>query len=195
MYEVVCSSGESIHFRLLRRVNARSVRLSVLPGGEVRVSAPKLLSMLFIRRFVRTKEAWVRDHIAAMKQVPRRRTKKEARDFYLAHKESARAFVIERIAYYNRHYKFTFQRISVRDQRTRWGSCSRKGNLNFNYRIFFLPQVLADYVIVHELCHLKEFNHGAKFWDLVAKQIPDHLALRKALHAHKHPFNEKTSPV
>lgn len=62
-----------------------------------------------------------------------------------------------------------------------WGSCSKKGNLNFNWRLIQLPPELADYVIVHELCHLKELNHSQRFWDLVGQAIPDYKERRQAL--------------
>ena len=64
--------------------------------------------------------------------------------------------------------------MAIRNQRRCWGSCSSKKNLNFNYKIQFLPEHLADYIIVHEMCHLVELNHGQKFWDLVAAQIPEY---------------------
>jgi hypothetical protein len=192
MHEIIFTSGQRMKFRLLRRVNVHALRLSVHPGGEVRVSAPKLVPLLFIKRFLRTKQAWVEEHVRAMVHVPKRRTKKEARERYLAYKEDARSLVMRRLEHFNHHYAYTYQRISIRDQHTRWGSCSRKGNLNFNYRIVFLPPALADYVIVHELCHLKEFNHSDRFWNLIAEQVPHWQESRTALHAHKHSFNEKT---
>ncbi len=67
------------------------------------------------------------------------------------------------------------------NQRTKWGSCSKKGNLNFNYKIALMPEKIADYIVVHELCHLKEFNHSRKFWNLVVKIIPDYLEIKKEL--------------
>ncbi len=72
----------------------------------------------------------------------------------------------------NVHYGFEYKKVAIRDQKRRWGSCSKSGNLNFNYRILFLPPHLADYIIVHELCHLKEFNHGKNFWTLVGQAVP-----------------------
>ncbi len=69
----------------------------------------------------------------------------------------------ERVEYFNGHYNFSYNLIRIKDQKSRWGSCSRKGNLNFNYRVFLLDEKLRDYIIVHELCHLKEMNHSKKF--------------------------------
>jgi predicted metal-dependent hydrolase len=90
-----------------------------------------------------------------------------------------------RVAHFNSFYSFTVGRISIRDTKTRWGSCSKKGNINFNYKILFLPPYMADYVVVHELCHLKEFNHSQNFWDLVAQVVPEHKAIRAELKKHR----------
>ncbi len=111
----------------------------------------------------------------------RRVSKAPSRAAYVKHKEVARTLVHERLEYFNHHYGFTYGRVAIRDQRSRWGSCSKKGNLNFNYRIALLPPHLADYIIVHELCHLHEFNHSQKFWALVAETIPAHRACRHEL--------------
>lgn len=92
---------------------------------------------------------------------------------YEEHKELARGIIRERTAHWNQFYGFSYKRIAIKNQRTCWGSCSEHGNLNFNYKIVFLPEVLMDYVIVHELCHLAELNHSETFWSHVAKTIPD----------------------
>jgi predicted metal-dependent hydrolase len=109
--------------------------------------------------------------------VRKRRSVKEIA-FY---KEKARALATARLAHFNSFYHFTYHRISIRNQKTRWGSCSSRGNLNFNYKIALLPAHLVDYIIVHELCHLGQMNHSAKFWELVSKTTPNYLALRKEL--------------
>ncbi|MFZ2621347.1 MAG: M48 family metallopeptidase [Minisyncoccia bacterium] len=93
---------------------------------------------------------------------------------YLQHKETARVLIQIRIEHFNSHYKFKFGKITIRNQRSRWGSCSSKRNLNFNYKIALLPPHLSDYIVVHELCHLGEFNHSQKFWDLVSQKIPEY---------------------
>lgn len=121
--------------------------------------------------------------ITGSPRIIRRRRKHSASDKlkYQKYKSEARALVLKKLEKYNEVYNFKYGRVSIRDQRTRWGSCSKKGNLNFNYKIVFLPEELADYIIAHELCHLKEFNHSSRFWDLVSRVFPNHLDLRKKL--------------
>src|ERR1044072_8274606 len=90
------------------------------------------------------------------------------------HKEQARELILARLSVLNQGFGFFYSRVPGRNKRSRWGSCSAKGNLSFNYRILFLPPPLQDYVIAHELCHLKEFNHSPAFWNLVSVSIPEH---------------------
>ena len=108
-----------------------------------------------------------------------------SRKLYLANREVARILVRERVKHFSAHYEsrhgVIHGRIAIRNQKSRWGSCSKKGNLNFNYKLVFLPPELRDYVIVHELCHIKEFNHGHAFWALVGETMPEWKALRKRL--------------
>jgi predicted metal-dependent hydrolase len=93
---------------------------------------------------------------------------------YLSYKEEARKLIVSRVNYWNQFYAFDFNRIAIRNQRRCWGSCTSLKNLNFSYKILFLPSHLQDYIIVHELCHLQELNHGKSFWALVEKQVPQY---------------------
>lgn len=93
---------------------------------------------------------------------------------YQNHKEAARSLTLARLEHFNQHYQLTYNRVAIKNTRSRWGSCSSKNNLNFNYRIIFLPPELQDYLIVHELCHLQEMNHGPQFWALVAQTLPQY---------------------
>lgn len=104
-----------------------------------------------------------------------------SRKNYLENKERARELVQARVEFFAGVYGVSPNKIFIRNTKSRWGSCSTKHNLNFNYRIVFLPSRLADYLIVHELCHLKEFNHSSRFWDLVGLAMPDYKKLRLAL--------------
>jgi len=100
---------------------------------------------------------------------------------YLAHKEKARRFVHARVARIAHEHGFAYKRIAIRNTKRTWASCSELGNLNFHYKIIFLPEHLADYLIVHELCHLRELNHSKQFWAHVAAIMPDHKQRRKEL--------------
>ena len=105
---------------------------------------------------------------------------------YIAYKEVTRRLVQQRLAYFSRYYAdlghiLAYKRVAIRNQRSRWGSCSKAGNLNFNYRIIHLHPELQDYIIIHELCHTKEFNHAASFWTLVALAVPNWRRLRTEL--------------
>jgi predicted metal-dependent hydrolase len=105
---------------------------------------------------------------------------------YLTHKNYALSVISQKVADLNLHYSFVITKVSVRNQKTRWGSCSIKGNLSFNYKIAFLPEHIRDYIIVHELCHLKEFNHSRRFWELVVQSIPDYREIRRILKKHSY---------
>ena len=160
---------------------ARYMRLAVYCGGELVVTTPKNVNENVIEKFIYSKAGWVIDKINKLSNVPKPLTKKESKNEFLKHKELAHGLAKAKLEKFNEIYKFKYNKISVRNQKTRWGSCSRKGNLNFNYKIVKIPEKLSDYIIVHELCHLGEFNHSQKFWSLVSKTIPNHLELRKEL--------------
>lgn len=154
------------------------MRLLVRPGGAVVLTVPDRFSAVTIEHFLARHSEWIErsvQRMGALKPLPR--GKKE----YALHREAARAFVHERLQYWNRFYRCTFRRVAIKNTKTLWGSCSRKGNLNFSYKLLFLPRELADYVIVHELCHLREHNHGKGFWRLVAETQPDYIRLRREL--------------
>jgi predicted metal-dependent hydrolase len=103
------------------------------------------------------------------------------RRFTIQKREQARTLVENRLSYINKFYNFKINRVAIKNTTTRWGSCSSKGNLNFNYKIIYLRSELADYLIVHELCHLGELNHSRRFWALVAKTIPDYARINREL--------------
>ena len=116
---------------------------------------------------------WIIRKFSPFKIVVRRGDLRGKKKEYLENKDKALSLALLRLEHFNKIYEVKIGKVNIKNQKTRWGSCSRKGNINFNYKIALLPDRLADYIIVHELCHLKEFNHSRKFWNLVALTIPD----------------------
>jgi predicted metal-dependent hydrolase len=104
----------------------------------------------------------------------------------LWYRKQAPAIFAERLALSNVRYGYRYGRVAIKEQKSRWGSCSRLGNLNFNWRLLLAPLPVLDYVVVHELCHLKEMNHSTHFWQLVARACPDYAAQRRWLRQHGH---------
>jgi predicted metal-dependent hydrolase len=155
--------------------------LTITRDATLVVRVPMRTPLWYVERLVREKADWIQKGITKMRSLPQMPPRRSTRREYLRLKEEARALVHLRIQELNKPYGFKYGRISIRNQKSRWGSCSKNGNLNFNYRIVQLPAHLADYLIVHELCHLKELNHGKRFWELVAKTIPDYAKRRKQL--------------
>jgi predicted metal-dependent hydrolase len=178
--ETIIIRGETIPYTVRLSALARRITLRVRPGGEVLVSVPRRFAGRSVERFLRIQSAWLLNTYTKLRAIPIQ-PKKEARREYLALREEARVFVHQRLEYYRHVYGYDFGRVSIRNQATRWGSCSRSGNLSFNYRLVQLPPNLADYIIVHELCHRKELNHSSAFWALVQKAVPNFKSLRVEL--------------
>ena len=160
---------------------AKRLRLSVYCDGAFVVTTPRNLQSNVIERFIIKKSQWVLDKIDYFSGFANSFKVKDTKADFLKHKEMAQKLAEIKVAKFNKIYKFGFNKINIKNQKTRWGSCSKKGNLNFNYKIALLPERLAEYIVVHELCHLGEFNHSRKFWNLVAKTMPDYLGIRDEL--------------
>ncbi|MBI4138491.1 MAG: M48 family metallopeptidase [Candidatus Wildermuthbacteria bacterium] len=170
-----------VAYVLYQSKRAKRVSLTVHPDACVSVTAPMFFDEAVIERFMREKISWLFSKMAFFSRHKFIVSKKGGKKEYARHKEQARALVLARVEHFNRFYGFCIAGIAVKNQKTRWGSCSRRGNLNFNYRIVLLSQRLGDYIVAHELCHLQEQNHAKKFWDLVARTIPDYADRRKEL--------------
>lgn len=178
---------EEISYEIIESARALSARITVHPDGRVVVTKPKRMSLVLVERFVASRKDWILETVARaykrrgglpLIELPKPRKGSKAHKGAI---ESARALVRARLAHFNTFYGFQYGSISIRNQKTRWGSCSAQNNLSFNYQIAFLPSPLADYIIVHELCHTREHNHGERFWAQVARTIPNHKELRKEI--------------
>lgn len=169
-------------YELRRRARMRSIRIAVHRDGQVTVSAAKSIPLSTIETLIVKKAAWIKQQQDKMLRRPQLVPVANQVD-YKKYKQEALKIAIERVAHFSTLYNLVPQAISIRNSRTRWGSCSRKGRISFSYRLLFLPKELQDYLIVHELCHLKEFNHSPRFWNLIRKTIPHYHSLRKQLRA------------
>lgn len=143
------------------------------------VTAPHSVSPTRIERLLADRHTWINEATARMQNI--KTLPVSGRRAYLKYREQARALITERVVHWNVRLGYAFNRIAIKDTRRAWGSCSRKGNLNFSYALLFLPQELVDYVVVHELCHLKEHNHSRAFWLLVERVFPNYRLLRAEL--------------
>ncbi len=168
------------------RSNRRTISLEITPAGQVLVRAPRRMSETEIRAFVESKSSWLAKHLQKKEQVLQllqeegEFTEQEIKRLQAL----AKKVIPEKVAYYARVMGVTYGRISIRSQKTRWGSCSREGNLNFNCLLMMAPSEVLDYVVVHELSHRLEMNHSARFWAQVEKVLPDYRVPRKWLKEH-----------
>ncbi len=181
MSEIRDSFGGVIRIR--RRRGLRNLRLAVAHDGQVTVTAPRLAPLLLIRRFLDHQKTWIvetQKRFRAAGHAPRMSPEK-ARERFLIHRETAHLRVSHFLALLNAKQTWVYTSVTIRDQRTRWGSCSAKGALSFNYRLAFLPAHLVEYIVAHELCHLREHNHSPRFWELLEKVLPGAAICRQEL--------------
>ena len=161
-----------IEYELIRS-NRKTVSLQVKPDGSVIVRAPVRLAKYRINQFVKEHEAWIlekqqkaetyREHMHVITEEERREGIRKAIQIFP-----------ERTAYFAKRMGVTYNRITIREQKTRWGSCSAAGNLNFNWKLVLMPPEILDYVVVHELAHRREMNHSPRFWAIVESELPDY---------------------
>jgi predicted metal-dependent hydrolase len=177
--------GEEISVLISKNRLSKRLKISIRQDGQVKVSIPTWMPFSLAEGFVIEKKEWIGKSLEKMKERVTDPRAVLGEGDYMKHKEKARDFVKERLSQYIPIYGYRVGAVAIRNQQTRWGSCSAKGNLNFNYKLFFLPLELADYVIVHEICHLKEMNHSPRFWELVGKAIPDYREKRRELKRYK----------
>lgn len=160
------------------RSDRKTIGIQIMPDGSVVVRCPKRMRLDDIRRFVESKSDWIEKHLAGREvSAPEKLTEPELKLL----REKTRQLVTARVKHYAAIIGVTYNQIAIRTQRTRWGSCSSKGNLNFNCLLGLAPPEVLDYVVVHELCHLIEMNHSKQFWDAVERIIPDYKVHRKWL--------------
>ena len=160
------------------RSNRKTISIQVNTDLTVTVRAPVYATNKDIDKILHDKESWIMKHMEQIIEQNARYelsglkhlTKAEIEDLA----DKALKYIPQRVEYFSKIVGVDYGRITIRNQRTRWGSCSSKGNLNFNCLLMLTPTEVIDYVVVHELCHRKEMNHSKNFWIEVEKVIPDY---------------------
>ena len=171
------------------RSNRKTLAIQINPDLSVTVRAPIYAPQSDIERILREKESWIQKHIEKIREqeAKRKKTQGEKGEYgesverdYLTNEEikkladKALQHIPKRVSYFAKQIGVTYGKIIIRNQKTRWGSCSSKGNLNFNCLLMLTPPEVIDYVVVHELCHRKEMNHSKAFWAEVEKILSDY---------------------
>ncbi|MFZ1720754.1 MAG: M48 family metallopeptidase [Candidatus Moraniibacteriota bacterium] len=178
------SSGRKIPYKVIRRKGMRRMLLSFSSGGELILTAPRLTPAFFINAFLEKSRSWIDTHLARI--LTRQDTVSHQKSEYLEKRGEAHRIIERRVIELAIRHGFQYQKISIRNQQTRFGSCSRSGNLSFHYRIAFFTPEERDYVIIHELCHLRHFNHSLAFWNEVSRFSPNYEYIRKSLSQRSH---------
>ena len=203
-------NGVVIPYTLVKSSRRRTISIQIRAGGEMTVRTPYFVSKWVIDSFLREKQDWIYNHYM---EAVRKAGESGGFDYGVdgsegagsgdgdlratiranegpalvnKHKKYARKIFEARVAYFQQFTGGNYTSITIRDQKTRWGSCSGRGTLSFNWRLILAPPEILDYVVVHELCHLTHMNHSKEFWGLVSKVLPDYKVRRKWLKENGH---------
>ena len=164
------------------RSDRRTLSLQIKPDGSLLVRAPLRLPKKEIDRVLQEKSAWIEKHLAQVENANRAAEEEPlSMEDIRALADKALQVIPPRVGEFARRMGVTYGRITIRNQRGRWGSCSGEGNLNFNCLLMLAPPEVVDYVIVHELAHRKQMNHSAAFWEEVEAVLPDYREQKKWL--------------
>lgn len=168
-----------ISYTIRKSKRAKSLRVTVSHRG-VFVTVPYRLPLRHAEHFLKSRIDWVQKALCRLSpKQPSPWTGTAAE--YHRYRARAKKLVTERVKHWAGAHGFSYRRISIKNHRSKWGSCSKTSNLNFNYRLIFLPPELVDYVVVHELCHLRHLNHSKKFWQVARSVLPDVIELRRRM--------------
>ncbi len=162
-----------------RSRRARHISVSVRPFKGVRVAVPLGVSFASAQLFAQSKAGWIKKHVDKMKQMER--AAKVVSENHPLDRQAARRRLVDRLNYLAVKYGFQYNRVFIKNQKTRWGSCSGKNNINLNVNLVRLPNELIDYTILHELVHTRIKNHGQRFWAQLDRLLGDAKQLDKAL--------------
>lgn len=160
---------------------AKRLRVAVYLDGDVVVTQPKYTTKTHLRKFIESKKYWIMSKLEQNNSVTNTDLKDTSLEHFANNKSHAFNLVTVKAAHWATILGCEYGEIRIKQLKSRWGSCNSKGDLTFNYRIVFLIDQLQDYVVVHELCHIKQPNHSKKFWSLVQQTLPNYEQLRSTV--------------
>lgn len=160
----------------VRRSKRKSAAIKITADMQIVVYVPLYVSDNEIERMIISKSKWIDEHMLKVQSTIDERSKLEKITFEQVKElaDQAVEYIPKRVKYYAEKENFVYNKITIKNLVSRWGSCSTKGNLNFNCLLMLTPDYVIDYIVVHELCHLREMNHSEKFWTEVEKIMPDY---------------------
>ncbi len=189
IYETESMEEQTMNTKIqIIRSGRKTIALQIDKNLQITVRAPYRMTDREIFRFVEKHDLWIQKH---MRKLEEKKSWEESHPVKKLSEEEiwelarqATVYIPERVAYYGEKMQIGYGRITIRNQKTRWGSCSEKGNLNFNCLLMLAPKDVIDYVVVHELCHRIEMNHSRKFWQEVQKVMPGYEKQKRWLKEH-----------
>ena len=197
MSHILMIDNMTIPYEIIRS-KRKTYGISVAPGGKVTVRIPLRGSERFAVSMAEEKTEWIATTVRKMQAVEHRPSQTEKtpyeRRLEAPYRQAAKEYIPKRVAFFAGELGVTYGTITIRDQKTRWGSCSSKGNLSFNWCLILAPPKVLDYVVVHELCHRREMNHSPRFWALVESIMPDYPARRQWLKNYGNTLKLSSSP-
>ncbi len=181
MKKIITLKDRELEYQHRRLRHSRRIRLAISFGGKISITTPVFFPESKIKDFLLQHADWILEKIAHYKEKESKSIFPVGRKDFLLNKSRALHLVREKLLLLNNTYNFRYNKVIIKNITSRWGSCSKSGNLNFNYKLIYLSDDLATYVVAHELSHLQEMNHGKKFWLLVSQTVPNWQILRKQL--------------
>lgn len=182
--EYKIQSGEHEILVKVKRSSRKSMGLEIKQTGEVLARIPMGLPDGELKAFMQNHQNWIIEKLAISRQKNRSKETTGAAPVGELKKgeiEDIKSKIAGRVRYYGKLMGVTWGRITIRNQKTRWGSCSSKGNLNFNYQLYYLEDELLDYVVMHELAHRRHMDHSPEFWQEVEHYCPNYKECRRRL--------------
>lgn len=163
-----------------RSYKAKHISITVKPFQGVRVALPKGASFAKAEQVAKDKSKWIKTQQAKIKKIEDKYKEYTENSRYIS-KATAKGIIIGRLEELARKHGISYNKVFLKNQKTRWGSCSSKKNLSLNYKISLLPPELMDYILLHELLHIKYPNHGRQFWEELSRIVGDAKALDRQL--------------